>query len=87
VRDDQRHNALGKRINRGGTPAVTIDAALGGGTSEGGEAGVFQHGCMDDEKVATNAAAGERARLLQNTIQGCTSISEPAKTHHTPLAS
>ena len=29
--DDQRHNALGKRINRGGTPAVTIDAVLGGG--------------------------------------------------------
>jgi hypothetical protein len=30
VRDNRRHNALGKRINRGGTSAVTIDAALGG---------------------------------------------------------
>jgi len=59
-RDDQRHNALGEKINRDGTPAVTIDAALGSGTSEGGEAGVFQHGYMAEEKVAANAAADKR---------------------------
>ena len=69
-------NALGEKINRGGTPAVTIDAALEDGTSEGGEAGVFQHGCMDDEKVAANAAADKRATapwvLPNNKIQGST---------------
>lgn len=70
-------NALGEKINRGGTPAVTIDAALGDGTSEGGEAGVFQHGCMDDEKVAVCGASVPTGAPKQQ-FQGSTSISEPA---------
>ena len=70
VRDDQRHNALGEKINRGGTPAVTIDAALGGGMSEGGEAGVFQHGCMDNEKLRRMRLRAEHATVLQNDISG-----------------
>jgi hypothetical protein len=61
---------LVKRSNRGGTPAVTIDAALGGGMSEGGEAGVFQHGCMDNEKLRRMRLRASVPWLLQNNISG-----------------
>jgi hypothetical protein len=70
VCDVQRHNALGEKINRSGTPAVTIDAALGGGMSEGGEAGVFQHGCMDNEKLRRMRLRASVPWLLQNNISG-----------------
>jgi hypothetical protein len=88
VRDDQRHSALGEKINRGGTPAVTIDAALGGGTSEGGEAGVFQHGCMDDEKLRRMRLRASVPRVLQNNNSGeHVKQSSPRRPTTPPLAS
>ena len=54
----------------GGTPAVTIDSALGSGTSEGGEAGVFQHGCMDDKKLRRMRLRTSVSRVLQNDNSG-----------------